>query len=252
MTNARSVPPEASHYRIPLLVGVVGSRDLVPAQVPAIREELASLLCALRDAQRDVHLQIMCSLAEGADLLVAQIAGELGIDVVALLPASAEQCRAELTNDAARASFDAALRRAERLDVPPSHEASTGADPSPEDELVSQQRERAGALIALYSSLLIVVWDGNEVADRATGRSVERRLGRAGPAYDNRIAEPACCIRRLPCSLIAVSWAATSRLKPAVCSRKMASSGGIPSAITPRCLRPVVNPTTRTESARCA
>ena len=136
-----------------------------------------------------MQLKLLCSLAEGADLLVAEVACELGIDIVALLPFSPAQCRAELASDAARVSFDAALQRAERLDVPPPDAMATIADPS-SDTFGSQQRERAGALIALYSSLLIVVWDGNETEDRATARAVDRRLGRAGPAYDDRVVDP--------------------------------------------------------------
>jgi hypothetical protein len=148
---------------------VVGSRELTAAETPAIRAALASVLRSLRDAQGDVQIKLLCSLYEGADLLAAEVAGELGIDIVALLPAGAEQIRAALTSEAARASFDSALLRAERLDVPPRGEVP-----------------RAGSLIALYSSLLIVVWDGNEADDLATARAIDERLGRAGPSHEDR------------------------------------------------------------------
>jgi hypothetical protein len=170
VTNVRDQPESAGLYQIPLLVGVVGSRELDPGQIPAIREAIAALLRSLRDAQPDVQVKLLCSLCEGADLLAAAVAGELGIDVVALLPVSAERSRAALRSEAARASFDAALQRAERLEVPPRGDA-----------------DRAGSLIALYSSLLIVVWDGNADTDLATARAVDERLGRTGPSHEDRV-----------------------------------------------------------------
>jgi hypothetical protein len=148
-------------YRIPLLVGVAGHRDLVPAERPAIREAAEQLLRTLRDAQPDVRIRLLCSLAEGADLLVAGIAVELGIDVVALLPSPATLCRAALASEDARLAFDFILQRAETLDA-----------------------ENAGALIALYSSLLIVIWNGDENDDAVTARVVDHRLGHAAATHD--------------------------------------------------------------------
>lgn len=173
MTNLPEGPESSGLYRIPLLVGVVGSRDLVPDEIPAIRTAIAALLRLLRDAERDVQIKLLCSLCEGVDLLAAEVAGELGLDVIALLPHSAEQSRAALRSEGARASFDSALLKAERLEVPPRGEAT-----------------RAASLIALYSSLLIVAWDGNEDEDVATARVVDERLGRAGPSHEERIADP--------------------------------------------------------------
>jgi hypothetical protein len=148
-------------YRIPLLVGVAGHRDLVPAEVPGIREAVEKLLRALRDAHADVCIRLLCSLADGADLLVAGIAAELDIDVVALLELPAAECRAALGSDDARLTFDHILQRAEILDA-----------------------ENAGALIALYSSLLIVIWNGDENDDRLTARVVDHRLGHAPATHD--------------------------------------------------------------------
>lgn len=64
--------------RIPLLVGVVGHRDLVPDEVPAIRDAADQLLRMLQDAQPDVPVKLLSAQAEGADLVVADVARAAG------------------------------------------------------------------------------------------------------------------------------------------------------------------------------
>jgi hypothetical protein len=169
----------AQYLNIPLLVGVVGHRDLVHGEMPVVRAAVERLLRALRDAQPAVPIKLLSAQAEGADLLVADVAQELGIDIIALLPFSVAQCRADLGSDAARAAFDRTMARAERLELAP----ETGAD---DGDLVhpgtarDRQFERTGDLIARQSSLLIAIWDGLETEHRAgTARAIERRRGRA-------------------------------------------------------------------------
>lgn len=124
------VPPATSataeSLSIPLLVGVVGHRDLVPEEVPAARAAIERLLRALRDAQPAVPIKLLSAQAEGADLLVADVAHELGIDIIALLPFSAAQCRAELGSDEARAAFDRTMAGAKRLELTPDRGMDVG------------------------------------------------------------------------------------------------------------------------------
>ncbi len=185
MINLPAASGESGLQSIPLLVGVVGHRDLVPCEVPAIRDAVEQLLRALRQAQPDVRIKLLSAQAEGADLLVADVAHELGIEVIALLPFPATQCRAELTSDAARAVFDRTMVGAQKLEMTPAAGTVAGNLTQP-DETRDRQFERAGELIARYSSLMIAVWDGLDTVHRAgTARSIERRRGRIGPIEDD-------------------------------------------------------------------
>lgn len=184
MISAPGASAESDPHRIPLLVGVVGHRDLVPNEVPAIRAAVEELLRVLRAAQPHVEVKLLSAQAEGADLLVADVAHELGIQVIALLPFPAAQCRAELTSDAARTVFDRTMAGAEKLELTPAA-GSVARDPAQSGEARDRQFERAGELVARYSSLMIAVWDGLDTEHRAgTARSIERRRGRIGPAED--------------------------------------------------------------------
>lgn len=171
-------------YKIPFLVGVTGHRDLVPEEVPAIREVLTRLFGALRAAARDVEVKLLSSMAEGADLLAADVAHEIGIGIIALLPFSAARCRAELTSDAARIIFDRTMQNAEQLEVP---RLSSGDGASTEDDR-DHQFQRAGVLVARYSSLLVAVWNGAQTNRAAgTARVVEcRRRGLTTSDDDRR------------------------------------------------------------------
>lgn len=178
--------PLAGNPVVPLLVGVVGHRDLVPDEMPAIRSAAEQLLRAIRDCQPDVPVKLLSGQAEGADLLVAEVAQELGIGIVAVLPYSSLQCRADLTSDAARAAFDSTMAGAERFELAPGTDGRAD-DPQRMGDLRDRQFERAGDLIALHSSLLIAVWDGLDTEHRAgTAQSVKRRRGQ-----EDDSAEPA-------------------------------------------------------------
>ena len=58
-------------FSVPLTVAVTGHRDLLPAEIPAIRERVRAFLGELRAASPDRQVAVMCALAEGADRLVA-------------------------------------------------------------------------------------------------------------------------------------------------------------------------------------
>jgi len=162
-------------FSIPFLVGVAGHRDLLPAELPGIRAAVDSLLRTLRDAQPHVAIQVLSPLADGADLLVADVATDLGLKVIAVLPYGLAACRADLASDMSRAVFDRVSRRAEVLEIPlpPAVDRDLLALPGAARD---RQFMLAGGLIARCSSLLITIWDGLQTDHPAgTARVVEAR-----------------------------------------------------------------------------
>lgn len=165
----------ADHFTIPFLVGVAGHRDLLPEEVPAIRAAIDRLLRTLGDGHPDVAIQLLSPMAEGADLLVADAASTLGLDVIALLPYGAAQVRADLDTDASRAVFDRVMERAQVLEVPLPATVDKVQLAAPGD-IRDRQYLLAGALVARCSSLLITIWDGRDTDHLAgTARVVESR-----------------------------------------------------------------------------
>jgi hypothetical protein len=165
-------------YKIPFLIGVVGHRDLVPDEIPQIRSAVARLLARLHGDNPDVPLRLLCSMAAGADLLVADVAAEIGIEIVALLPYARALCRKDLESEAERLNFDRLCDSSDVVELGLPDDASA-ADVERSGETRDRQLQRAGALIARYSGLMIAVWNGLDTEFRAgTARTIEfRRRG---------------------------------------------------------------------------
>ena len=173
ITSERTKP--ADRFKIPFMLGIVGHRDLVSDEVPQIRAAIYALLKRLRDDHPQVPFQLLCSMASGADLLAADVAAELGLQIIALLPYSRRLCREDLQAETDRADFDRLCDLSDviemRLPVGTSIE-----DVAHAGEARDRQMQRAGSLIARYSGLMIAVWNGMDTEHRAgTARTVQFR-----------------------------------------------------------------------------
>ncbi len=172
------------------MVGVAGHRDPLPAQIPAIRAAVAALFRQLIDAHPAVRIQLICPMADGADLLVADVALDMGIDILALLTFPEDICRADLHQDSARAVFDRVLARAERLELPlaPGVTRESLEHGSPDRD---RQYQRAALVLATYCSLLIAIWDGRPTAHAAgTARVVEFRQRGIRLSHEQDLEQP--------------------------------------------------------------
>ena len=173
-------------FKIPFMIGVVGHRDLVPEEIPTIRAAVVEVLKRLRDDNPDVPLRLLCSMSAGADLLVAEVAAEIGIDIIALLPYSRRLCRAALTSEKDAADFDRLCDLGEVVEL-----SLVGGAKVPDVELdpVHQERQlqRAGSLIAHYSGLMIAIWDG-VYTDHRAGTAMAIRFRRRGVMPTGEIA----------------------------------------------------------------
>ena len=70
----------------PFMVGVSGHRDLDADQLPRLREAVATFVRRLQEYLPDTDLHLIVGMAAGADLLVAETAVGLGVEVEAVLP----------------------------------------------------------------------------------------------------------------------------------------------------------------------
>jgi hypothetical protein len=161
----------------PFTVGVSGHRDLDPAELPRLREVVTGFVCELKEFLPDTDLRLIVGMAEGADLLVAQAALALGVDVEAVLPMPLEQYAADF--DAETLSC---LR--ELLRHPQVHCVELGGE-RPRDTAVPHNAAERDAMFAHLtttlirrSSLLLALWDGKvSQLPGGTADTVLRYLG---------------------------------------------------------------------------
>ena len=68
------------------MVGVSGHRDLEAEQLPQLRAVVSDFVRQLKEHLPDTDLHLIVGMAAGADLLVAETAVGLGVEVEAVLP----------------------------------------------------------------------------------------------------------------------------------------------------------------------
>lgn len=169
-----------------LVVGVSGHRKLRVADLPGLAEEVRAFLRELQDRYPELPLVLLSPLAEGADALVADVAFELGLRVIAPLPLPVAQYRNDFDSVDSLARFERQLARAEVLVLPTCSDHLPGSPHVPGPARDRQYAE-AGIFISRHCHVLLALWDGHD-QDALGGTSDAVRFhlhgemrGQAGP-----------------------------------------------------------------------
>ena len=159
-----SGPANPTPVPVTVVVGVTGHREIDPAAAGAVRCAVHEVLASLQK-QFPHALHVMTALAAGADQLVADVAEELGIPIVAVLPMGKDFYLTEMPA-VYQARFDHHWDRAAlRLELP----SVVAHDGKPDTNWERHQYEQLGAFLARRSHLLLVLWEGAERADPVGG-----------------------------------------------------------------------------------
>lgn len=143
-----------------LLVGVTGHRKLREHDVPALQARVRALLLELQQRYPQLPLVVLSPLAEGADALVADVAFELGLRVIAPLPLPVDTYRSDFDTPGSLAAFERGVARAELLPLPVQRDAL--GDPEQPGPARDRQYAQAGFLVSRHCHVLIALWDGQE------------------------------------------------------------------------------------------
>jgi hypothetical protein len=152
--------PSRRLYSAPLVIGVTGHRDLVPAEVPRLRARVREFLLELRRQYPQRDLAVMSPLAEGADRLAAEEALALGLPLTVLLPMPRPLYAQDFRSAASRDEFErlcAAATDVFELPITPGNTPETIADPGPNR---SRQYAQGGVFLSAHCHVLLALWDG--------------------------------------------------------------------------------------------
>jgi hypothetical protein len=150
---------------IPLVIAVTGHRDLVPAEIPGIRERVRKLLAELAKRYPERRLRVMSPLAEGADRLVAREALALGVELIVPLPMPRETYIKDFQTEESVREFDHLCAGAnEILELPLARKNTLEdiADYGPARDL---QYAQVGIFLCAHCHILLAIWDGKLTGD---------------------------------------------------------------------------------------
>ncbi len=143
--------------QFPVIIGVTGHRRIAPEAEQPVRDAVRVLLrCWRRHFGPALH--VLTALADGADQLVADIARDTGVPVIAVAPFDYRAYRETIADrNKLREHWDGAVLK---LTLPPAHPDLLDDDHAP-------QYEQLGVLLIRRSHLLLGLWD--DVPDPARG-----------------------------------------------------------------------------------
>lgn len=155
--------------KIPIIVGVTGHRNIVDEDKLNIKalvieslKEIQSLCKAKRKGGKDTPVIMLNAFAQGADMLCAEAAFELGVPVYAVLPCKKEKYINSFDNEADKAKLESYLARTERQFVAPDTEKNKAwikkSTVDIDDD--SYEYRQLGIYMAEHSHILIALWDG--------------------------------------------------------------------------------------------
>jgi len=133
--------------KIPIIVGVTGHRNIVDEDKPAIKTQIAKSLKEIQNLCKNekkggenTPIIMLNAFAQGADMLCAEAAHELGIEVYAVLPCKEEKYKQ---------SFDLHQSTLKKVGITSGQEyedalAKDEADKKKLDEYLLRVRSRGG------------------------------------------------------------------------------------------------------------
>jgi hypothetical protein len=180
---------EQERHRVlsPLLVGVVGHTRLRQEDVPLLSGKVREILQGFREKYPHTPVVVVSSLAEGADQICADVALELGMEVIAPLPFPPDLYETRFKNEAAKARLRQLSQDSHvRIFYPGSTDGKDidFASIIKDDDLRGQRYAEAAIFVSRHSHAMLALWDGEEKSS-LTAKLIEfKTLGRTPSGVD--------------------------------------------------------------------
>jgi hypothetical protein len=199
MTTRKSPPSEKEAGlppNVPIVLGITGHRAIRAEDELVLRVAVAKIFSDFKERYPHSHLRLLSSLAPGADQLVAEVAEEHEVTVVAPLPFHAEVYGTNSPKSTfegypeALAKFEVWMKKVRSFVVPlPDGPDSTDIAGWRKIKDDTEKRHicyaNAGGYIARHCHALIVLWDGT-ISGRPSGTEeiVNYKLSGRRPILD--------------------------------------------------------------------
>lgn len=145
---------------LPIALGVTGHRNIRDEDRPELERLVGRVIDELCQKVPHTPIEIISSLAEGADRLAARVALERGARLVVPLPMPRELYQDDFTSEESHAEFDELLEQASQvitMPIPEHAEEGAIATNGPDRD---RQYGVMGAWTVRNSHALLALWDG--------------------------------------------------------------------------------------------
>ena len=168
------------------VIGITGHRDIADDEAAGLRDDLRNELSKIAAALPNIPVRIATGLAEGADTIATEIALEMGINVLAVLPMPRNEYRQDFSGDALAKLDD--LLADPRISVTEIPFIEGDAAAQSDQDLRDGQYSLLADYLVRRSNLMFAIWDGEKNGLRGgTSDVVMRYLGDGREANPNPI-----------------------------------------------------------------
>jgi hypothetical protein len=152
---------------LPLVIGITGHRDLRPEDEGILTDLIEEFFDTIETQCSHTPIKLLCPLADGADQLVAKVALNRGIEVVAVLPMPEEFYLMDFTAPGRQIFHELLPQTSQRFTLPLAREVTAellALPPSdgPGDKARKAQYEQLGLYVVHRCQILLALWDGVE------------------------------------------------------------------------------------------
>lgn len=166
-------------HRQRLTIAVTGHRDLVPEELPTLRDKVRWFLELMVAEYPDLQVEVLSGMADGADQLVAETALGLELPVTAVLPFAVEEYRRDFADGGA--ALDTLLGRCDVVTLP----TLAGEDPATDAVARDRHYAQLGVFLSNHCQVLLALWDGKENRQLGgTGSVMAYHLTAVMPGFD--------------------------------------------------------------------
>lgn len=156
--GAETIP--VGGFRLPLVIGITGHRDLKADEIPGIRERVRELFLDLQERYPTRKLRLLSPLAEGADRLAANVAVELGMELSVVMPMPIGVYHTEFSSAESVSEFDGLYAGAHDVfELPIARNGSIESISKP-GRARDLQYAQCGVFLSAHCHILLALWDG--------------------------------------------------------------------------------------------
>lgn len=156
--------PDSEAFRpAPIVVAVTAHRNLLAAEKPGIERAVRRLFADLGEHYPNSPVRLLSSLAEGGDRIAANVAVDVGVELLVPLPLPVELYEQDFVDQASVDEFRALCAQGTVFELP-IVEGSTRQAIETHGLARSKQYAQLGIFLSSHAQILLAIWDGKPSA----------------------------------------------------------------------------------------